>query len=142
MRFSAYRWGCWDSYGIGHAGNQTVNSHWRHGCCMYQCIKVLNGLTVETVHVELLESLGFLLFIHNINFCTLCNIICTCDSGQSNVIIKHYVLEFFCLDQSRSCHRYKWIEDIEFFFRTVFNKALQNAQKLQEVLCNIKFKEY
>lgn len=125
MRFSAYRWGCWDSNGIGHAGNQTVNSHWRHGCCMYQCIKVLNGLTVETVHVELLESLGFLLFIHNINFCTLCNIICKYEPGKSNVIIKHYyVLEFFCLDQSRSCHRYKRIEDIEIYFRTVFNKAL------------------
>lgn len=140
MRFSAYRWGCWDSNGIGHAGNQTVNSHWRHGCCMYQCIKVLNGLTVETVHVELLESLGFLLFIHNINFCTLCNIICTCDSGQSNVIIKHYyVLEFFCLDQIRSCHRYKWINDIEFFLELSLTKLCKMHKNYRKY---IKLKEY
>lgn len=96
------------------------------GNCSCGIIRIFRILAILTQH----------------NFCTLCNIICTCDSGQSNVIIKHYVLEFFCLDQSRSCHRYKRIEGIEIFFRTVFNKALQNAQKLQEVLCNIKFQDY
>lgn len=75
------------------------------------------------------------------NLCTLCNIICTYDSGQSNVIIKHnYVLEFFCLDQSRSCHRYKRIEDIEIFLELSLTKLCKMHKNYRKYCVTLNFK--
>lgn len=95
------------------------------GNCSCGIIRIFRILAILTQH----------------NLGTLCNIICTCDSGQSNVIIKHYyVLEFFCLDQSRSCHRCKRIEGIEIFLELSLTKLCKMHKNYRKYCVTLNLK--